>query len=132
MKSYFALLTFCILIFSSCQDDANVFQDDEQQPLPSKCLAGASISDMAWLQVEIQQIEQSDISEYFYISEGEIAGIAVILLENCSPFCGTIIPVYDCEGKLLGTLGNGEDQIRGDELSNKRVIWQPQVFACSL
>ena len=118
-------IAFCLLI-TSCSDDDEL--------LSNTCSVANPIEDLEWLVNEIQQLEESDdeVLQYFYVSQARYKGSYVFIFNNCCPFCGTVVPVYDCSGELLGILGNREEDIDPDLLSNSVVIWKGAETTCGL
>jgi hypothetical protein len=107
------LVTFfcsCLLLMA-CQED---------EPI--------DLENLEWLQLEIADLQQYSLAEYFYVNEAEYKKDRVFVIENCCPFCATAPPeVYSEEGEILGRLG---DTIEADELKNVVLFWQPEDAAC--
>jgi hypothetical protein len=79
--------------------------------------------------LELGFVDNPELYQYFYVSQGNLDGETVFIFGGCCPFCSMIIPVRDCKGDLIGYLGaNGELSTIKDET----VIWQPPNFACNL
>ncbi|MEQ9300978.1 MAG: hypothetical protein RIF33_20555 [Cyclobacteriaceae bacterium] len=110
MKISLVTLICLCLLFTSCQED---------EPL--------DLEGLEWLQAEIADIQQSSLAEYFYINEAEYKRDRVFIIENCCPFCSTVVSVYSEEGELLGYIG---DSIATDQLKDQRLFWQPEDAAC--
>lgn len=111
MKPY--LLFFVISIFAtfSCNDD-NVCED------------------LDWLDSEIETMEQSGLSQFFYVSQAKYIGMTVYVFRNCCPICFTLPPrVVTCSGDLIGRLG---EDIDSNKLKNDIIYWQPDDFGCSI
>ena len=85
-----------------------------------------------WLTIQIQDIQNSGIEEYFYVTQASYLGQTVFIFGNCCPFCLTITPVYDCSGEVLGILGTGPDAIDPSLIKNERLFWKPEDFVCQL
>ena len=107
-------------------------EEDNRTP-SNTCSVNDPIMELFWLTNRVEEFEQStsEASKYFYISQASYLGNTVFVLENCCPFCNTVISVFDCEGELLGILGTRDEDIDPDSLDNKKVIWHPEDSPCS-
>lgn len=94
------------------------------------CGVDNPIKDLAWLKAYVDETEDSsqELSKYFYVLKGIYNEETVFIFDNCCPFCNTIVPVYDCEGKSLGFLN---DKVNRSEIKHTEIIYQPDNFACS-
>ena len=86
--------------------------------------------DLDWLRIEIErrEINTNEQTKYCYISQAEYQGEPVFLYFDCNPLINKVIPIFDCLGKSIGFLGDGE--IDQNELSDFKIVWQPDNFAC--
>jgi len=87
MKKVFSL--FCTILFSafSCEKDTiNVCSVDP-------------VEDLSWLQSRIRLLEQSSLENYSYVQQAELLQETVFIFGNCCPFCLSVRPVYNCQGK---------------------------------
>ena len=107
------LIPFCSLLLLS------MMACEKEEPL--------NLEDLEWLEVEINDLQQSSLSEFFYVEEAQYENKRVFVIGNCCPFCNTITPVYSEEGELLGYLG---DTITANELSDVKLFWEPDDAAC--
>lgn len=121
MKKIFLLVL--IFIFGiSCENN------DE---LTNTCIVSKPLEDLSWLQEKVMELEDSDseLKIYFYVSQAIYNEETVFIFPNCCPVCNTLVPVYNCEGELLGYIG--DDNFDSSLLENDITIWKPQNFACS-
>lgn len=105
-----SLCSLLLLLVMACEKD---------EPL--------NLEDLEWLEEKINELQQSSISQYFYIQEARYKNKRVFVMGNCCPFCNTITPVYSEEGELLGYIG---DTIIANELSDVKLFWEPDDAAC--
>jgi hypothetical protein len=63
-------------------------------------------NDLQWLKEAITAMEAdtSELAKYFFIEQATYKGETVFVFSNCCPTCNTVVNVFDCKGKLLGTL----------------------------
>jgi len=109
-------LFFLGLTVISCQDDPTLCGlPDDSTP--------------AWMDALIEQSSDSALASYFYFETAELDGAQVFIANNCCPNCGTIIQVYNCQGEVIGSLG---DDISQSELDNLRLFWAPENFQCNV
>lgn len=122
MKKIFILI-FILTLSQSCSND------DEDVPVISACDVNNPIEDLPWLKAQVNQIieNNSDVSKYFYMEITEYEGGTIFIANNCCPICGTIVPVYNCEGASLGLLN---DVIKSDEIKNSKIIFKRNDFTC--
>lgn len=113
MKKLFLSFILLGLLFS-CDDKIEICEVS-QDNLPG------------WLDPVIADIEQSGVSESFFISTTFVSGKQVVMTRNCCPNCGTVQNVYSCDGELLGQIG---DEYDADIVNNEIVVWQPENFSC--
>ena len=108
-------------LFMSCSD-----RDDTIHVI---CGVNDPTEELAWLKAEIT-IRRRDVSEeakYQYISQAVWEGSTVFLYRNCDPKGNSIIPVYSCEGELLGEIGKN---FVLDDFSNLLILFKPLDFVC--
>lgn len=123
MKKLLLPLVLMVFFFSSCQEET----------IPSTaCQIENPVQNMDWLKVLIEGLENGSLTEYIYISQATRGSQTVFMLQNCCPFCNTVTSVYDCDGVLLGHLGNGSNGIDPTSLKNSKVIWKPENSSCNL
>jgi hypothetical protein len=118
MKKLIPLL-FLMLCLGSCKECEG----------PTVCGTENPTEDLAWLKNLINEIKGNSFSKYNYIVQATYEGRTVFLVQNCCPFCATIVPVYDCEGNNLGYL-TGENGINPEKLRGEKVIWKPENSEC--
>lgn len=90
---------------------------------------GNDPQNIQWLNDRIAELESSEIVQYFYIERAEFQGNQIFIFNNCCPFCGTIISVYNCEGEMIGTLGT---EISASKINGRKIYWKPTGFGCQL
>ncbi|GMN10495.1 hypothetical protein MTsPCn9_33790 [Croceitalea sp. MTPC9] len=117
--------TSIFLILLSCEND------DNDLPLIAACDVNNPIEELSWLKSQIEELKNidSETSRYFYIQIAEYKGETVFVSNNCCPFCNTVIPVYNCEGDLLGTFFT---EIQPDEIKNAKILYSPVDFPCTV
>lgn len=113
MKKIFLLLIIPLLIIS-CDND-----DDR---LTNTCSVSNPIEDFVWLKEIIADIEQSSLTDEFYISQAIYKAKTVFIVGNCCALCNTVLPVYNCEGKLISRLGCSEESINFSILNEDKII----------
>jgi len=115
------LFTSLLLTVLSCSD-----KDDNFNAI---CGVSDPTEELEWLKSEIT-IRRRDVSEdakYHYISQADLDGNSVFLYRNCDPKGNSIIPVYDCEGELLGEVGK---DFALDDFTNIQLLFKPLDFDC--
>jgi hypothetical protein len=126
MKRIFLLAVVITLMAFSCEKEENCM------PFGSNtCAVNNPIEELEWLKAEIERREQntSDIDKYFYIQQAEYNRQTIFIFNNCCPMCNTMVPAYNCKGKLLFYLGDKPEESK--KIKNTKVIWKPQNYACS-
>lgn len=120
LRSIFFIILLTIVIIS-CSD-----KDDNFNTI---CGVNDPTEELVWLKAEIT-IRKRDVSEdakYQYISQADLDGETVFLYRNCDPKANTVIPVYDCEGELLGVVGK---EFTLEDFTNILLIFKPLDFVC--
>jgi len=127
MKRILLFATLISLMAFSCEKD----ETTNMLVSGNTCTVNNPVEELAWLKAEVQRREQnpSDIEKYFYIQQADYKQQTVFIYNNCCPMCNTIMPVYDCQGKLLFYLSDKPEE--GKNIKNTKVIWQPKDYACS-
>lgn len=121
MKNYIYLIFFLVCFSFSCSDDTD----------PIRACNVENVLDLSWLQELIAQTEKFEIGrDYTFISMGIYDSQTVFLLNNCCPLCNSIVPVYDCSGNTLGTIGS--EGISADEITDLKVIWKSSNNSCNI
>lgn len=104
-----------------------------KEEVDSVCSVRNPIQDLPWLAADIQQINQSGfLSQYFYLEWTIHESKQVFAFLNCSPSGYFLVPVYDCAGNSIGTIGYEEDDIPPSVFDNGIIIWRADNFACSI
>ncbi|WP_139189590.1 MULTISPECIES: hypothetical protein [Rhodonellum] len=108
------LLLVMGLVLLSCRNE-------EEKPI-SACGVSNPASELPWLATKLAEMESGSLRELFYVAQTELNGQTLFIFGNCCAVCNSIIPVYNCEGEVLGLLG-AQDGIYGFELlSDSRII----------
>jgi|SRR5690606_907650 hypothetical protein len=115
-----ALFTLIMIAFSCHKDN-----DDEV--LLIACDVSNPIEDLEWLKNRIDDLEQTGNGE-FYISQATHNGKTIFILANCCMACNSVIPVYYCDGKYAGYIG--DDNLAWTLLDEDTVIWKPNNSKC--
>ena len=125
MKIIFKLLVVCALVFS-----CNTI--DDMIEIKAFCSVENPTEDLTWLKNEIEEREQNitEFSKYLYIHQSTHNGATIIIYADCCPNCNSVYPVYNCEGAFIGIIGNREQDIPFDVLSEGQIIWKTNDFEC--
>ena len=115
MRKSIALLVFVSLFIFSCQEETTVCN------IPEGSIPG-------WMSEIITELEPTAAYSYSYIVSGRYEGQEVFILKNCCPFCGSVYPVYTCDGASLGTLGN---EVNANDIEDEKFFWAPEAVQCS-
>ena len=117
-----------VLFGFSCQEKA-------EEPTIEACGVQNPVKELAWL-AEITS--SSELAIYFYITQAEYTGETIFIMRNCCPHCNTVITAYNCEGTLLGVVGQNSEidasliLIDTSSILNERTIWKPVNSSCSI
>ncbi len=105
----------------------------EKNRFENTCGVDDPVEELAWLRDQITYIEQLDMeaSQYYYMKIAKYRGGTVFLPGNCNPVINSVFVVLNCSGERIGIIGNGEDMIGWEELSEIQLIWQPAYSACN-
>ncbi len=122
MKKHSVVL-FSLLILFSCSDN-----DDK---IGEACGTVNPPEKLTWLKNEInnRELNTSDITKYFYISQATYYSQTVFVYDDCCPICNTAIFVYDCAGDRIGQVNA---DIQREDIKNPKIIYEPQDFACQV
>tara|TARA_R110002126_G_scaffold145902_1_gene291831 strand:+ start:142 stop:525 length:384 start_codon:yes stop_codon:yes gene_type:complete len=126
MKKVALLILALIFTLSSCKND-----DDN---LNNTCNVSDPIKNFGWLKEIIIDIEQSSLTDEFYISQAIYKGETVFIVGNCCALCNSVITVHNCEGEQIARLGydDGNDfVINFDILERDSIIWSSPNFICT-
>lgn len=113
MKKYLFLFVFSSLLLS-CDNDEG----------PTSCGVENPVEDLAWIKASIEDVNNTGLSEYSYLSQAKYQGETLFFFGSCCPFCNWALIVTDCQGNAL------EGDIRLTDLSDVTVIWQPANSVC--
>lgn len=122
-KKIAILVFFGGVLGISCTDS-----DDDSE---ATCGFGNPLMDLAWLGEEVLRREAvlqseenpSEDMNYCFIAKAMLNGKTVIVYGDCNPVINKIIPILDCNGKIL----NGADF---NALEKMEIIWKPPIFLC--
>ncbi|MDP5157063.1 MAG: hypothetical protein NWQ07_00620 [Flaviramulus sp.] len=123
MKKLLSLLFIILLCNASCNSN----NDNE---LNNTCNVSNPTKNISWLREAIEELERSnsDLKLYFYVSQNTLEDETIFIFPNCCPQCSTLIPVFNCEGTLLGYVG--DENFENSLLENDTIIWKPKQFSC--
>ena len=93
------------------------------------CKEDVDCDNLDWMDDKVKEIEMSELSQYFYITQAEYKNMEVYIFRNCCPFCDTVISVSNCAGESIGYLNSDIDS---GKLRNEYVIWRPDTFSCTV
>lgn len=119
MKRLILFFSLGLLIFS-CQKSEG----------PESCGVENPTQNLPWLKEIVKDLESSSLSEYHYVVEARYEGNTVFLIQNCCPFCNSIVPVYNCKGEDLGYLSD-QNGIQPSKISFVRIVWKPANSSCN-
>ena len=97
---------------------------------PVSCGVENPVQDLPWLKEKVEELAQSDFSQYFFVEEAKYEGNTVFVFQNCCPFCNSVVSVYSCEGVLLGYLSD-QNSIKPSKLSFVRIAWKSANSTCN-
>jgi len=117
MKKLSYLIMLIFLAGFSCQEEA-------EEPTFAACGVQNPINELTWLNERTEQPW-----EYLYITQAEYTGETIFMMKNCCPYCNTVITAYNCEGTLLGVVGQGSE-IDASLILNEKTIWKPANSPC--
>jgi hypothetical protein len=115
--SLFLLLVFCSVSFR-CSDDTPSDGCDSSNP----------VRHLPWLYVQIEQLKQSSIFEYMWITTAKHNSQTVFILGDCCPFCDSMLIVYNCSGEQIGIVGDSNFGM--DLLDNDQLVWKADNSSC--
>ncbi len=115
------LIAWCALLLLTCKED------DSPKP-KNTCSVEDPVHDLPWLAAEVEEMQNSSLAEYWYITQAQYGAETVFIYGNCCPFCNTMTPVFNCSGEQLGTVGDGTFEM--DNFKNEAVIWAPDDSHC--
>lgn len=117
----------CIILMPSCAEQAACC--DPAYPI---CDTADPVNDLPWLKEKVEDLKEIDpkIRNYFFVEQANLNGEAVFIFNNCCPDCTALIPVYNCEGKLICENLPACPDI-WDNLEIQAIVWQPADFACN-
>lgn len=113
MKNFSPLLLVILLSSWSCSEEETAASCSEQP-----------LEELTWLQKAIKEMESD---QYAYIMQAEYESETVFVYGYCCPACNYVVPVKNCEGELLGNVG---DEIEVGKLKEQEMIWQSANSSC--
>lgn len=124
MKRILIPIVLLTLLFSCYSDNGDVL-------IIGACGVDNPVEQLPWLKTRVDDLKNngSDLSKFFYVQIAEYQEETVFIFNNCCPTCNTIIPVYKCQGDLLGTLFT---EIQPNEISNSKILYRPKDFSCNI
>jgi hypothetical protein len=81
--------------------------------------------DQAWLDKEIDEINKSDLKQYFYIVKAKYNGQCIVYVSNCCPMCLSTIVPFTCDGTRV-------ENVDLMKIDSHEIIWKPDNYSCSL
>lgn len=121
MKSFLVLFAISLLFMTSCH---------ERMEPNYACSVSDPLENIGWLSEKVQELEESPLSSYFFISMARYKSKTVFIFDNCCPNCASFVPVINCEGETIGHIGSGEGGIDYSRLKDIVMIWKGEDFAC--
>jgi len=123
MKKLSYLIMLVFFVGFSCQQEA-------EEPTFEACGVQNPLKELAWLAERIASIESPGLSSRSFITQADYNEETIFIMKICCPNCNTVISAYNCEGTLLGVVGNNSE-IDPVLIRNERIIWEPSNFDCS-
>lgn len=121
MKLHILIFVLFATLHFSCKEEVDLV-----------CSVRNPIEDLPWLADDIQEMKQSGLSQYLYVTRAIYKSNPVFIYANCCPYCNSITSVYDCSGNEIGVIGDGKDDVPPSILDHDIVIWRADNFACTL
>ena len=121
-------LLFLSLAIAACENC------DPDEVVGPACSVENPVEELAWLRDEVRARLQEPINEYTqyqYIAQAEYQGETVFIYGNCCPYCNSFIPVFNCSGEKIGSLGYREEDIDFSVLEQAVVVWKPKGYSCN-
>ncbi len=117
------LLALLFLLFSC--------SDDDSLPVIAACGVSNPVEDLDWLGNSIRELQSNDseVSQFFFVSQAIFEGETVFIFNNCCPFCNTVATVHSCDGTVLGFLNNEIPEI---DITESTIVYRPDGFGCTL
>ncbi len=125
MKKLSLLFCIVILFFFSCKQDENLKVEIYKAKI---CSVENPLEELEWLKKEIQTLEKSGYSQYFWVRQANLNDETVFIFGNCNPLWNSRFPVLNCQGKEVCDLFFNCDDLR--EIKNDTLIWKAQVSEC--
>ncbi|CAH8285412.1 hypothetical protein EV196_1019 [Mariniflexile fucanivorans] len=121
MKKITLLLTLVFIIFSCCKKDNDV---------TNTCNVSNPVEDLTWLKEQIQELENTSSyeSKETYILQTKHDGNSLFILGNCCAACNSVSTVYNCEGEMIGYIG--DDTFNFNLIENSTIIWKAENSIC--
>ena len=122
MKKIVVIVVILVISQSCTTDDAIL-------PIISACDVANPIENLAWLKNQVTEIieNESDVAPFFFIEIAEYKGETIFISNNCCAICGTVVPIYNCSGELLGLLN---DEIKINDVMNAQTIFSRPDSPC--
>jgi hypothetical protein len=122
MKRYILLFTIVTFVTLSCDEDA--------EP-GTTCSVQNPVEDLEWLAAAIQDLSESAMSEYLWVSKAKYRFMTVFIFGNCCPNCNSIFSVYNCSGEYIGFIGTGEGSVDPGILDKDVIVWTTEDSGCN-
>jgi hypothetical protein len=115
-------ISILLLLLISCK---------EENIISNYCNIINPISDLNWISVRIQELEQNSYttSQYYYLTQAIFKNETIFVFGNCCPFCNSVSVVQSCTGQIIGVLGMDIDM---NELNEAEVIWKHPDSTCTI
>ncbi|WP_303319098.1 hypothetical protein Q4Q34_03445 [Flavivirga abyssicola] len=122
MKKPLLFAILILLTFFSCKSD-----DD----FNNTCNVSNPVENLEWLKEAIEELEQSSLAQTgeVYVSQTYYKFSTIFIFGNCCALCNSVLSVYNCEGKILGYIG--DDTFKRSLLDKSVIIWKPENFICN-
>ena len=124
LKPLISLIFFIFTAFSCEWRDLETCE--RNQPA---CGVEDPLQHLHWLREQVASLESHKTTNaypYLFITQAELNGETVFVMDNCCWFCDTMILAYNCKGEVVLQLQNR------DEVKNAKIIWKPEGFQCSI
>ena len=116
-------LLLAAFLVTSCADHT------VQQPRNIYCGVEDPATELEWLSKDLEPVGRSSVYMDAFLYTALYQGNRVFYISICCPACNVAPPeVKNCEGTVLGRLGDGIDE---KELSGQQIIWRTVNGVCT-
>lgn len=103
---------------------------EEEKPMVF-CGVENPAENLSWLKAITEELNESYLGPFFYVTSGTYQDQQVFLVENCCPDCNTVTLVYACGGENIGILGFDGAGIEPSEVKDQVIVWRGEGNLCT-